>query len=79
MKKIYTFGRKPALRNYTVVDLKALKGSGKRLSICSPANETKIRACVDASIDSLTVWDDQIESAREIAPHHFMGTAINWG
>lgn len=79
MKKIYTFGRKPALRNYTVADLQALKGSGERLSMCNPANETEISACVDAGIDTLTVWDDQIESAREIAPHHFMGTAMNWG
>ena len=79
MKNIYTFGRKPAQRNYTVADLIALKGSGKRLSMCNPANETEIRACVDAGIDTLTVWDNQVESAREIAPHHFMGTAMNWG
>ena len=79
MKNIYTFGRKPAKRNYTVADLQALKGSGKRLSMCNPANEREIRACVDAGIDTLTVWDDQIESAREIGPHHFMGTAMNWG
>ncbi|MDB0052994.1 hypothetical protein N9F04_04665 [Ascidiaceihabitans sp.] len=32
MKNIYTFGRKPAQRNYTVADLSALKGSGKRLT-----------------------------------------------
>ena len=79
MKNIYTFGRKPAQRNYTVADLIALKGSGKRLSMCNPANETEIRACVDAGIDTLVVWDGQVESAREIAPHHFMGTAMNWG
>ena len=79
MKNIYTFGRKPAQRNYTVADLIALKGSGKRLSMCNPANETEIRACVDAGIDTLAVWDNQVESAREIAPHHFMGTAMNWG
>ena len=79
MKNIYTFGRRPAKRNYTVADLQALKGSGKRLSMCNPANETEIRACVEAGIDTLTVWDDQVESAREIAPHHFMGTAMNWG
>ncbi len=79
MKNVYTFGRRPAKRNYTVADLQALKGSGKRLSMCNPANETEIRACVDAGIDTFTVWDDQIESARDIAPNHFMGTAMNWG
>jgi len=51
----------------------------KRLSMCNPANETEIRACVDAGIDTLTVWDDQVERAREIAPTHFTGTAMNWG
>lgn len=79
MKNIYTFGRKPAKRNYTVFDLQSLKGTGKRLTMCNPANATEIRACVDAGIDTLTVWDDQVESAREFAPHHFMGTAMNWG
>ncbi len=78
MKNIYTFGRKPAVRNYTAADLKALKGSGKRLTMCNPSNATEIQACVDAGIDTLTVWVDQIELAREIAPTHFAGTGINW-
>ena len=79
MKNIYTFGRTPGQRNYTVADLQALKGSGHRLTMCNPANETEIRACVDAGIDLLTVWDDQVELARELAPVHFTGTAMNWG
>lgn len=79
MKNIYTFGRKAAKRNYTILDLRALKGSGKRLTMCNPANATEIRACVDAGIDTLTVWDTDIELAREIAPSHFTGTAMNWG
>lgn len=79
MKNIYTFGRKPAQRNYTVADLIALKGSGKRLTMCNPANESEFRACVDAGIDLLTVWDDHLEMARDIAPTHFAGTAMNWG
>lgn len=78
MKNIYTFARTPATRNYTVADLRALKGSGKRLTMCNPANETEIRACVDAGIDTLTVWDNQLERSREIAPCHFTGTAMNW-
>lgn len=48
MKRIYDSGRSPAQRNYTVADLKALKGSGKTLSMCNPANATEIQACVDA-------------------------------
>ncbi|MEM7426226.1 MAG: 3-methyl-2-oxobutanoate hydroxymethyltransferase [Pseudomonadota bacterium] len=79
MKNIYTFGRKPAQRNFTVLDLQNLKGSGTRLSMCNPANETEIRACVDAGIDTLTVWDTQLDLVRDIAPNHFAGTAMNWG
>jgi 3-methyl-2-oxobutanoate hydroxymethyltransferase len=79
MKDIYTFGRKPAQRNYTIDDLRALKGSGRRLTMCNPGNEGEIRACVDAGIDLLTVWDHQVEQARELAPTHFMGTAMTWG
>ncbi|APX18128.1 hydroxymethyltransferase (plasmid) [Phaeobacter inhibens] len=79
MKSIYTFGRKPGTRNFTVKDLQDLKGSGKRLTMCNPANEVEIRACVDAGIDTLTVWDRDIDLARELAPTHFIGTAMGWG
>ena len=79
MKSVYSFGRRPAKRNYTLDDLQALKGSGKRLTMCNPANATEIKACVDAGIDLLTIWDDQIEEAREVAPNHFMGTGTTWG
>ncbi len=79
MKTIYTFGRRPAERNFTVADLKALKGSQTRLTMCNPANGAEIRACVEAGIDTLTVWDTQLELVRELAPTHFAGTAMNWG
>jgi 3-methyl-2-oxobutanoate hydroxymethyltransferase len=78
MKEIYTFGRKPAQRNYTIDDLQGLKGSGKRLTMCNPGNEVEIRACVEAGIELLTVWDSQLEIAREIAPTHFMGSSMTW-
>ena len=79
MRNIYTFGRKPAQRNYTVQDLQQLKGTGKRLSMSNPANAEEIQACVDAGIDLLTCWDDQMDLVRQIAPTHFAGTAMNWG
>ena len=79
MRNIYDFGRKPAQRNYTVRDLIDLKGSGKRLTMCNPANEVEIRACVDAGIDLLTVWDTQLDMARQTAPTHFQGVGITWG
>ena len=47
--------------------------------MCNPANVDEFRACVEAGIDTLTVWDTDLELAREIAPCHFIGTAMNWG
>ena len=78
MQRIYDFGRRPARRNYTVADLQALKGSGRRLSMSNPKDATEIRACVEAGIDLLVVWDSQLEEARQLAPDHFMGIGSTW-
>ncbi len=78
MKRIYDFSRSPAARNYTVADLQALKGSGRKLSMSNPKDATEIRACLDAGIDLLVVWAEQIEAARQVAPHHFMGVGSTW-
>ena len=78
MKRIYDFGRAPAQRNYTVADLKARKGNDTTLSMSNPANPTEIQACVDAGIDLMVVWADQLDEARQIAPTHFMGIGSTW-
>ena len=78
MKRMYDFSRSPAQRNYTVSDLQALKGSDKKLSMSNPANATEIKACVEAGIDLLVVWAEQIEEARQVAPGHFMGVGSTW-
>lgn len=78
MKRIYDFSRNPAMRNYTVADLKALKGSGKRLSMANPADNDQIRACVEAGIDLFVVGTEQIEDVRELAPAHFTGVGSSW-
>lgn len=78
MKRIYDFSRSPAVRNYTVADLQALKGSGRKLSMANPANNDEIRACVEAGIDLFVVGTDQIEDVREIAPTHFTGVGSTW-
>ncbi len=77
-RRLYDFGRKPAKRNYTVADLKALKGTGKKLSMSNPANATELRACLDAGIDLLVIWSNQLKECREIAPHQFMGVGSTW-
>ena len=78
MKRIYDFSRSPSQRNYTIADLKALKGSGKKLSMSNPANADELRACLEAQIDLLVVWESQIEEVRRIAPHQFAGVGSTW-
>jgi len=78
MKRIYDFSRNPAKRNYTVADLKALKGSARTLSMANPANTDELRACVEAGIDLFVVGADQMEDVRRIAPHHFTGAGSTW-
>ena len=78
MKRIYDFSRSPSARNYTIADLQALKGSGKKLSMSNPANADELRACIEAGIDLLVVWESQIEEVRQIAPHHFAGVGSTW-
>ena len=65
MKKIYDFSRSPSMRNYTVADLQALKQSNKKLSMSNPKDATELKACVDAEIDLLVVWDSKLKNAAK--------------
>ena len=78
MKRIYDFSREAAARNYTISDLQALKGSDRKLTMSTPANDDEVRACVEAGIDLLTVGADQIEDVRRVAPNHFAGVGSRW-
>lgn len=78
MKRIYDFSRNPSLRNYTISDLQALKGSYKKLSMANPANDAEVKACLDAGIDLFVVGGDQIEDVRRLAPHHFTGVGSSF-
>ena len=77
-KRMYDFGRAPAKRDYTVKDLQDLKGSGTVLSMSNPANEAELRACLEAEIDLLVVWAEQLDECRRIAPTQFMGIGSTW-
>lgn len=77
-KRIYDFSRKPAVRNFTVADLKALKGSDRKLSMSNPANREEILACVEAGIDLFVVGTDQMADVRELAPTTFAGAGSTW-
>ncbi|MDA7966439.1 3-methyl-2-oxobutanoate hydroxymethyltransferase [Ruegeria sp.] len=78
MKRIYDFARRPAARNYTIADLQALKGSGRKLSMSNPSTPDELQACLDADIDLLVVWDEHIEHTRQVAPHIFAGVGSTW-
>jgi len=78
MKRIYDFSRKPAARNYTIHDLKTLKGSGQKLSMANPANDDETLACLEAGIDLFVVGPEQIEDIRRVAPTHFTGVGSSW-
>ena len=72
MKRIYDFSRKPAHRNYTVSDLKALKHSGTKsskpkLTMSNPANKKEIIACIEAGIDLFVIGPRSIQELRSIA------------
>lgn len=77
MKRIYDFGRRPAMRNYTIADLQALKGSGKKLSMSNPSNPEELQACLDANIDLLVIWDEHLEYTREVAPHFLQASGAH--
>ena len=78
MKRIYEFARKPAIRNYTILDLQDLKVTGKKLSMANPSNANEIRACKEAGIDLFVVGMDQIDNVRSIAPTHFTRVGSRW-
>lgn len=78
MKRIYSFSRKPAERNYTISDLQELKITEKKLTMTNPANADEIRACKDAGIDLFVVGMDQIDNVRKIAPTHFTRVGSKW-
>ncbi len=44
MNRIFDFSRTPAKRNYTIADLQALNGSGRKLSMANPANADEVCA-----------------------------------
>ena len=70
MKRIYTYGGRPAKRNLTVADMVALKGRFKLCQTC-PATEVEAAACAEAGIDVLNVSDADLPAVRAGAPETF--------
>ena len=69
-KRIYTYGGKPARRNFTVADLIALKGTTTLCQTC-PASEEEAEACEAAGIDVLNTSDADLPAVRAGAPETF--------
>ena len=69
-KRIYTYGGKPARRNFTVADLVALKGTATLCQTC-PATEEEAAACAAAGIDVLNTSDADLPAVRAGAPETF--------
>ena len=69
-RRIYTYGGRPARRNYTVADMIALKGRTKLCQTC-PATEEEAAACAAAGIDVLNTSDADLPAVRAGAPETF--------
>ena len=68
--RIYTYGGRPAQRNFTVADMTALKG-GARLCQTCPATEEEAAACEAVGIDVLNTSDADLPTVRAGAPETF--------
>ena len=69
-RRIYTYGGKPAERNFTVADLVALKGNARLCQTC-PATEEEAAACEVVRIDVLNTSDADLPAVRAGAPTTF--------
>ncbi len=70
-RRIYTYGGKPARRNFTVADLASLKGKTRLCQTC-PATEEEAAACEEAGIDVLNTSDADLPAVRAGAPDTFI-------
>ena len=66
MKRIYDFSRNPAARNYTIHNLRALKGSGQKLSMANPVGDDETRACVEAGINLFVVGAGSMDTRTPV-------------
>jgi len=70
LKRIYTYGGRPARRNFTVADMIALKGQVTLSQTC-PATEEEAAACEAVGIDVLNTSDADYPAVRAGAPETF--------
>ena len=75
MRRIYTYGGKPASRNLTIADLRAAKGKRKFTQVtASTADEAA--AASEADIDIITTESPLTDEIRKGAPETFLHAAL---
>ena len=75
MRRIYTYGGKPASRNLTIADLRAAKGTRKFTQV-TVANADEAAAAAAADIDIITTESPLTAEIRKAAPQTFLHTAL---
>ncbi len=72
MKRIYTYGGRPAERNLTLACLRANKAAGIKMTQVSAQTREEAEACERLGIDMITIADLDIDEIRAGAPRTFV-------
>lgn len=78
MRPIYTFGGQPARRNLTLLDLRAAKAEGRKLTQANATRDIaeEASAVAAAGIDLLSVTSLRYDEARAAAPDQYIIATI---
>ena len=72
MKRIYTYGGKPATRNLTMACIQANKAAGTKMVQVDAANREEAELLERLGIDLITIADTDIDEVRAAAPNTFV-------
>ncbi|MER8401448.1 3-methyl-2-oxobutanoate hydroxymethyltransferase [Mesorhizobium sp. M1348] len=75
MRNIFTFGHRPAQRNWTVADLRANKGKLQLTEVTAMNGEQAARAAA-AGIDTIVTRAQTLKEVRDAAPNTFVTAAL---
>ncbi|MET3524661.1 3-methyl-2-oxobutanoate hydroxymethyltransferase [Mesorhizobium abyssinicae] len=75
MRNIFTFGHRPAQRNWTVADLRANKGKLQLTEVTAMNGEQAARAAA-AGIDTIVTRSQMLKEVRAAAPNTFLTAAL---
>lgn len=75
MRNIFTFGHRPAQRNWTVADLRANKGKLQLTEVTAMNGDQAARAAA-AGIDTIITRAQMMKEVRDAAPNTFVTAAL---